>query len=422
MIGEGPENLKKNSFILGLAALLLLFVVGGCSNGGAVGETEAEMEDIPVEVMEVGRKTIERYVEQSGNIDSDGHVNVTSQLVGKVEEIAVSVGSQVEKGATLVRLDNKELASQLRRTEAELEQVEHSYYISKNIGLPQKLAQAENRVKEAAIEYENTKKSLERITALYEVDAVSQEDLEQVESRYTLVKMGYETAQDSLAREKESQGRELSILEAQLKSARAALESTRLNFQKSRLEAPIQGTVTSVTAKIGQEISPGTPLVTLVDYTSTYVELNLTERLLAEIQEGTDVLIEIPLTGKQYQGTVEVIDLTPLPGTRTYPAKAYFETDSHVHMGQQATLQVLVERAEEVLAIPSHSIMKDHDTNTVFVVEEGIARERIVITGVNSGATVEILEGLHEGEKLVVEGQQFLHDGRHVKIVDGELR
>ena len=414
----------KQRIILVLAALLLLsLAVAGCSNEIPVEVTDAGIEDIiPVSVMDVGISTIERYVEQSGTVDSDGNVSVTSQLGGKVKEIEVTVGNRVEKGDILLRLDNEELLAQLRRTEAEVEQMEHNYYISKNIGLPQKLAQAENRVTEAAIEYENTQKSLERITILYENDAVSQQELEQIKSRYALVKMGYETAQDSLAREKESQLRELAMLEAQLKSARAALTSTRLNFEKSLLKAPIQGTVTSVKARIGQEISPGTPLVSLVDYTSMYININLTERLLAEIQEGTTALIEIPGTGKQYQGTVAVIDLTPLQGTRSYPAKAYFAADNHVRIGQQAVLQVLAERAEAVLAVPSGAILRDNDTSRVFVVENGAAREKIVKTGLYSEELVEILEGLSAGEKLVVAGQQFLHDGRPVEIVGGAIR
>lgn len=414
----------KHRFFSVLAVLLLaLLSVAGCGNGDLVEGTDAEAEDsVPVAVMEVGRETIERYVEQSGTVNSDGNVNVSSPLGGVVNEIKATVGARVEKGEILLRMDNRELVSQLRRTEAELEQVEQNYYVTRDIGLPQRLTQAENRVKEAAIEYENTKKSLDRITILYGEGAVSREELEQLESRYTLVKMAYETAQDSLAREKESQVLEMAMLEAQRKSAAAALESARLNFEKSIVEAPIQGTVTSVKARIGQEISPGTPLVTLVDYASTYVEINLTERQLAEIQEGTAVLIEIPVSGKQYQGTVEVIDLTPLQGTRTYPAKAYFAADNQVRMGQQASLRVLVERAEAVLAVTPDAILRDNDTTTVFVVEDGVARERIVKVGVRGEDTVEIIEGLSAGEKLVVEGQQFLQDGRSVEIVGGGNR
>lgn len=412
----------KNSKILGVAALLLvLLAAAGC--GSPVDGSDAALEDtISVSVMEVRRTTIERYVEQSGTVDSDGNVSVASQLGGKVKEIEVTVGTEVEKGDILLRLDNEELHAQLRRTEAEMEQMEQNYYISKNIGLPQKLTQAVNRATEAALEYENIQKSLERVTALYEIGAVSQEELEQLQSRYAVVTMAYETAQASLAREKESQVRELAMLEAQLESARAALASTRLNFEKSLLVAPIQGTVTSVIAKIGQEVNPGTPLVSLVDFSKTYVEMNLTERLLTEIQEGTTALIEMPGTGRQYEGTVEVIDLSPLQGTRSYPAKAYFEADTHVRIGQQAVLRVLAERVEQVLAVPSGAILKDNDTSRVFVVEDGIARERIVETGISNEEAVEILEGLSEGEQLVVAGQQFLHDGRLVEIVGGEIR
>ena len=403
------------------ALLLVLLAAAGC--GSPVDGSDAALEDtISVSVMEVRRTTIERYVEQSGTVDSDGNVSVASQLGGKVKEIEVTVGTEVEKGDILLRLDNEELHAQLRRTEAEMEQMEQNYYISKNIGLPQKLTQAVNRATEAALEYENIQKSLERVTALYEIGAVSQEELEQLQSRYAVVTMAYETAQASLAREKESQVRELAMLEAQLESARAALASTRLNFEKSLLVAPIQGTVTSVIAKIGQEVNPGTPLVSLVDFSKTYVEMNLTERLLTEIQEGTTALIEMPGTGRQYEGTVEVIDLSPLQGTRSYPAKAYFEADTHVRIGQQAVLRVLAERVEQVLAVPSGAILKDNDTSRVFVVEDGIARERIVETGISNEEAVEILEGLSEGEQLVVAGQQFLHDGRLVEIVGGEIR
>ena len=416
--------MRINGLFWGLAALLLaLLAAAGCGSENAVEDIAADTDDImPVEVMEVERNTIERYVELSGNVDSDGHVSVTSQLNSTVEKIEAAVGKRVGKGETLLLLDNEELASQLRRAQAEQEQAEQSFYNSKNIGLPQKLRQAENSVQEAAIEYENARKNLERMKSLYDIEAVSQEELEQVESRFELAQMAYETAQDNLAKERESQERELAILEAQLKSAGEALASARINFEKSILEAPITGTITSVKAKIGQELSPGTPVVTIVDFTSTYVEIKLTERLLAEINEGAAALIEIPGTIQQYQGTVQEIDLTPLEGTKSYPAKVYFTADGHVRIGQSASLQVLAEKAEEVIAVPPGAVLHDNDTASVFVVEEGTARERIVKTGLSSEGKLEILEGLQEGETLVVEGQHFLDDGRQVEIVGGEDR
>lgn len=414
--------MKKIKVSLIITTLLLFLALAGCGMEDTNDEADPEARDIiPVEVEAVGRKTIARYVELSGEVDADGHVTVASQLGGKVEEIMVGVGDNVGKGDTLLRLDNRELASQLNRTEAELEQARQNYYLTRDVGLPQQLTQADNRLREAELEYENTRKNLERIKSLYEADAVSLEELEQVETRYELVKMAYETALDSLAKEKESQQRELAMLEAQLKSAGEALEAARLNYEKSFLDAPISGTVTSVKAKKGQEVNPGTPLVTIVDYNSMYVELKLTERLLTEIEEGTEVFIELPITAEQYRGTVDEIDLTPLEGTRTYPAKAYFEVDEIlVRIGQQASLQVLAEREADTLVVPAGAVLNDNDTITVFVVEDSLAREQTITTGIHSENEIEVLDGLNEGEKLVIEGQHFLHDGQQVEIVGGD--
>ncbi len=210
-------------------------------------------------------------------------------------------------------------------------------------------------------------------------------------------------------------------MQAQLRDAEIGLESAQAAYDKTRLKAPVSGTVSSVLTRLGQEASPGTPMVTLVDYDSLFVEATITERQLELVSEGDAVLIQVPTLGEEFPGTIKEIALAPAEGTRSYPFKAYFDEPADaVRMGQHANLLLTAREVRDGLVIPRRAVIEEEGVYRVFVVEDGLARERILELGMMTEDDVEVLSGLEENDRLIIRGQQYVADGEPVEIVGGD--
>lgn len=475
--------MTKKILYLGISALILISMLG-CGPDSAE-ETDAENEEVAVEVASVERDDIARFVEIRGDVNSDGNVPVIPQVPGTVEAIRANVGDRVEEGELLLELGNNEIENQLRQAESAVEQArlqlesttevqfsrqidqmeselrqaeesfkqaESQYETTRELGFEKIEDQLGSQLKEAEIAYRDAERNYQRQKSLYEQDIVSAVEFEQAESEYQRAESRYEsakeqkrleersleqeletlesqmrqardryeTAKKQLEMEKESQKSERSMLQAQLEDAKIGLDSAQQAYDDTRLKAPISGTVATVGAKKGEEISAGTPLFSLVDYESLYVEARITERQLETVQEGTAAEIEVRALEDSYPGTVEKISLAPEEGTRSYKMKTYFdEPVERVRIGQMADLKVVAEESEDTLVVPLDAVIEEDGVYSVFVVEEGVARERHLEIGLETDDHIEVVEGLSEGDEIVVRGQHYLEEGTGVVIAEG---
>ncbi len=362
--------------------------------------------------------------------------------------LQIDTAREVQMPRQIDRLESEleQLAEGLRQAESQLES-------TRKLGTEKLREQLGRQLNEAQIYYDEVKRSFERSEQLYQAEIISQADYERAETEYKSassrlesaremlrleeeslekeiealesqvrqMRTQYESASRQLEMERISQGREKTLLEAQLQEAEIGLEGARIAYEKTRLKAPVSGTVSSMTARLGQEVSPGMPLVTLVDYDTLYVKAQITERQLELIAEGDNVSIQVPTLGEEFPGTVREIALTPQEGTRSYPVKVYFDQPAEaVRIGQLANLFLVVQEAREVLVIPRRAVIAEDDVFRAYVVENGVAWERLLELGLVREDFVEVLSGLQEGERLIIRGQQFIEDGTPVQIVGGE--
>lgn len=413
--------MKERPFFLLLLLLMLTSLpLSGCGSGMATGETEeTTAKGIPVEVKWVERGSIQSYVELSGEIDSNTHINVIAGVNGKVASINVGVGDRVEQGQLLVVLENRDLAAQVQQAEASLELARANLIATREVSLPKRMEQLRSSLQQAEINLRSVKQNYERMEKLYQEGIISEAELDGARREFELVSSQYEAAREQWLLEKAGQEKEMAVVEAQVCQAEATVASARTALEKTRITAPASGTVTMVGTQVGEEVSPGSPLLVIVDFSKVYVEARVTEKVLETVQEKMPVTVSIPATGASYEGVIEEISLSPLPGTRSYPLKAYFEAGEDVRIGQHARLLVVAEEARDVLVIPRRAVLVEGDTYHAFVVEEGVARERILLPGIIAEDYLEVKEGLQEGEMVVIKGQHFLSDGAEVNIVGG---
>lgn len=359
----------KKWIVIGLALLLVLtggFVVS--RRPRSVTPSAAPGPDaVAVEVATVQRGTIERVLELNGSVVSTQRVELTTEIPGKIDVIAVREGARVAAEQLIVRLDTAQLAAQV--------------------------AQARNAVAEAEANLKNTEANLVRMQQLHKDGAVSKQQLDAG------------VLQRDVAR-------------AHLDAAQAALQLVSVQLDNSSVRAPFAGRIAEVPVAIGEYVVPGTKIAVLYDDRALEVEVHVGERDLALVRANQPVVVRSDAApGATIAGTVRVIIPAADPASRAATVRIRLaDPPPAVLPGISAVAQIVVERREQVLVVPSQALRRN-GADEVVVVKDGRADVRQVLVGLRHSHLVQITYGLAEGETVVTLGPETLTDGQPVKVV-----
>lgn len=238
-------------------------------------------------------------------------------------------------------------------------------------------------------------------------------------------KMAMENAESEL-RKQEALFKEGGVTERELELARRNALDARLNYEtallraeKLKLKAPISGTIANlVTDRDGTRINAGFVLCSIVDYRTTRVTVSLPNTDLGRIRTGQKAMItNYALEGETFDGVVTTIDPTIDERTRTFAATIEVENpDLRLRPGMFVKADIVVTSRDSAIVIPKNAIVTRNNKPVVYIVEGASAREREVVTGIETREEIEILEGMAENEQLVVQGQETLRDKSKVRV------
>ncbi len=214
---------------------------------------------------------------------------------------------------------------------------------------------------------------------------------------------------------------DVQVVRSSVSLAEANLRMANEELKKTVIRSPISGTVTARHVQPGETVMAGQPLLEIVDHNSLYLEATVSDRDVLKIGVGQRMTIQIEaLKGRTFEGLVQEI-LPPADSTgRNFRVKiALPRKESLLHVGMLATGTIAIEPRSDALTVPVAALLADAPGATegeVFVIENNTARKRQVILGARIGEIVEVRGGLSEGDKVVIEGQPMLKDGRRVQI------
>jgi len=299
---------------------------------------------------------IETVVEAVGTTRAVRAVEVTPSASGRIKEIAFQAGQRVEDGAVLVRLDD------------EIERAD--------------LAEAEAQLLEA-------RRALQRAQALKKSSATSQAAAEKA----VVAKATAQADRDRAAR----------------------------RLRDKTVTAPFGGIVGFAQVEQGARIEPNDTVTTLDDLSTVEIDFSLPENLYGRITPGkTVVATATAFPGRSFTGTIERIDSRIDPVSRAFRARAIVANpDYTLPAGMFMHLTVVLD-SRNALTVPEEAIMFEGDQAFAFVIDKAgermVARKRPMKLGQRSFGSVEIIDGVAEGEAVITRGVQKAKDGGPVRM------
>ena len=225
-------------------------------------------------------------------------VPVNSRVQGYIKEVNFDEYQKVSKGDTLVIIEDAEYCYMVAQAEANLANAKSGKDAMHNVisTTSTNISVTDASIEEARIVFENAERNYKRFSTLYEQNAVTRQQYDDMNTAYLAAKARY----DMLCRQKESvqsvsreQNTRLGQNEAGIKLAEAALELARLNLSYTVVLAPCDGYTGRKEIQEGQLIQPGQTLVDIVDSEEKWIVANYKETQTANITEGCEVEIEV---------------------------------------------------------------------------------------------------------------------------------
>jgi membrane fusion protein (multidrug efflux system) len=208
-----------------------------------------------------------------------------------------------------------------------------------------------------------------------------------------------------------------------LEEFEATYEIARLNYEYSKIRAPIDGLVSSRDIKLGQSVDTNAVTFRVTDTRELLAHLQIPQAELAKFSAGHTATLSVDaMPNSVYDATVARISPTIDARNGTFRATVIIDNHSgELAPGMFARFTVAYEKHLNALVIPKRALIEEDDQTTVYVVEEGQVTRRSIRTGIETDGLVEVLDGLRADEEIVVVGQSGLRDGSKVAASNRRL-
>jgi multidrug efflux pump subunit AcrA (membrane-fusion protein) len=426
------------SLILGLA-----FVLGGvsCGRSGGGGNrnsnaNSADSNDATISVS-AGRsvsREIPAFIKATGSLVADETSDIAPKVAGKIVDVAANVGQFVPQGTVIAKIDDKDARLRLAEAKAGVTQA-----IAGVRQAEARLGLGPNGKFNASIIPE-----VRAAGATYEQRLAEQRQAEANEKRYRdLVETGdvamityetFRTARDTARSQANNAKQQLDaeVNTAKLNnqaivSAQAGVEAARTQVGTAEqalvdtvIRAPFTGYISARPIAVGEFVTTGSIVATILRANPIKIQMQVAEADVPQITIGRGVSIEVDAyKDRKFAGTVTAVNPAIDPTSRSVVVEAAIENNGNLlRAGMFATARITREGQSTGVFTPRASVYNDQSTQSyrVFVVQEGVAKLKVVQLGAEEGDFIQILSGLNADETVATSNLDQLYEGAKVQI------
>ncbi len=426
--------MRDKKVLIFLAALVLTATVAGvgCGRGSENANANANVQPTTVDVTTAQAvvKPIPTYFEATGNLAGDAQTDVAPAVAGKIVEVNFDVGSFVEKGSVLVRLDDRDARIRIEQAQAQVEQqrkaVDQSVAALRQAQIRLGLKDGESfdimtfsQVKSVTAQLVLAEKELTRAQRLFDTGDVSKSILDQRRSqRDALIGQLDEARSNAAVAVRAINSAEAAVATAKtgVRTAQTTVEQAQKSLTDTVIYAPISGYVSDRTADPGEYLSPAAPntkIGTIVRTSPLRLRIDVPEASIGKIAIGQGISLQTSAyPDRNFAGTVVRMLPNVSVTARTLTVEAEVANgDGLLKPGQFATVRITQSKPENAVMIPATAVKAEGDINKVYVVKDGAVREILVQTGLLENGLIQIKAGLNEGDVIATSNVATLFDG-----------
>ncbi|CUH96661.1 hypothetical protein P22_2751 [Propionispora sp. 2/2-37] len=365
----GSANIARKKLYLTLAAIAGLCILGGVL-WKEHNHPQAVLKEIPVVRTTVaGASGVSQGYTYSGEVRGRYESQLAFQVNGKIVKRNVQLGSTVQTGDVLMQIDAKDVVQTVNNYSAQVDSAES------------KLQLAES--------------DLKRYRELLEGGAISQSQYDQYLNAYKVAVAGVRQTQ-----------------------AQYAQGANQLDYTLLKADKP--GVVSGISAEIGQVVSAGQVIVTVVQDGEREVEISVPENRIEELRKVERMQVSFwALPNVTVDGRVREISPMADQTTRTFKVRiSLLNPPPEMKLGMTATVAIADNTAQQVISIPVAAVYQTGNTTpAVWVVTDGTVTLRSIQTGnYGNDNTIQVISGLRQGERIVIAGVHKLTEGQQVNI------
>lgn len=379
-------------------ALLVLAAAGAASCGGgssaapANGSSAGSRAPRTVQVVPAQEARIERTVRLTGTLAAEEQVTVSFKVAGRLESLAVDLGSAVGGRQEIGRLVPTDFALRVTQAEAALQQARARLGISADSAHDDVDLAQTALVRQARAVLDQAKLTRDRAATFARRGIGSQADLDAAEANFRVAEGRHQDAIE-----------EVRNRQAVLMQRRTELQLARQALSDSQLTAPFAGRVRERHATPGQYLAAGAPVVTIVKVHPLRLRLAIPEREAAAVRAGQMVRVTVEGDPVAHEGRVARISPAIEETSRTLSIEAEVANPAGVlRPGAFANAELVTAAHDMAIVVPPGAVASFAGVDRVFVVKDGKASERRVTTGRRDASRVEVTKGLAAGEPVVV--------------------
>ena len=371
-------GLQRGARARAVALCIVLAGLGGSACKAPESDTSALKKpkginklEYPVQVAPLELRQVAYNVTAPGSIEAFQQVQITARVAGAVDRVSFVEGQQVKQGDVLVTIETDRYQVAVDQAKAALSKTMAAH----------KAAEAELARRQGAV--------------AAHPGLVAGEEIEQYATSVTSTQADSDAAQQ-------------------------AVRVAQLNLRDATVRAPFAGVIQTRTVQGGQYLQPGAILGTLLQRDPLLLKFQLTEADAPRISPGMMVTLALRETKRTYQAKVTLVAGSADPTSHLVPVTAQIDDTEHKYWlrpGVFCDVSIPVGAKRKAAVIPELAIRASERGFLAYVVQDNIAKERVVELGMHTGdGFVEVTQGLSAGEILVVHGADPLSDGSPVKI------
>ena len=373
----------------------------GAGRGGRGGPAVA------TQTTAVQRMSVQREVDLSGTLLSPDQAKISSEVAGIIREVRVQLGTEVKAGDVLVRLEPRELQFALDRAESALRQVEAQLGIDRSRDNQPPEDDQIASVRQAIANRDDARATYERAQQLNGRGLLTRADRDTAETRLKVTEANHQAALDTVH-----------SLKASLQDRRASYELAQKKLADAVIKAPVAGSISERLVQPGEFIRENTPVATIVQMTPLKLKTAIQEKHASLIRPGQAVEFDVEaFLNRKFKGKIAYVSPAVDQATRTFAVEAIVDnSDRQLKPGFFAKGVVLTSVDEKVLAVPEDAVSTLAGVSTVYIIENGKARQQQIALGARQNKLVEVTSGLKGDEILATTNLNQLATGVAVSV------